>query len=280
MSFRTIGKKLGVSEGTIRKRSREMYASGLVKGSTIFPNPRLFGLMTSVYSLDVSSSFPKSEMIERLRFVDGVIMIDNFHGSFLSVIFVYRSNRELLNKLSKFRAIAHAETSYFSRFAFPFCNTSLTSLEWKLIYHLAAGGSKPYKLLANELGVSVRSINRGIERLIKKEAVFSFPNLDYGAIRGGVSAEIAVFFRDSRSQIEAERKILELVDDFRIFTSNGSDRVVLHLLILPNATAINELAQNAARVEGVSSIFSELLDERINQLGVLRKYVKVPKLRP
>ena len=99
LSFRALAKALAVSEGTIRNRVESMSASGLIAGETVFVNPALLGLTCGTYGFQVSSEVSKRDVIEQLKLLDDVTIIQNHHGSFIGTTFLYESEEELQRKI-------------------------------------------------------------------------------------------------------------------------------------------------------------------------------------
>lgn len=272
LSFRAIARDLAVSEGTVRKRIEGMSSSGLIAGETVFLNPSLLGLTWGAYGLDVSPAIPKKQVIERLKLIEGVIIIQNHHGSFMGIIFVYENEGQLRKKLELFNSIAGAKEGIFSVMPFPPGNISLSPFDWKVISYLVRGQYRSYEHLASQLHVSTRTFRRKISKMVKAGAIFTIPIVDYREIKGAVPADLLVLYKTPESRAEAEGRVLQLVNDFMFYAGIWKDEGFYNL-ILPNALTATELSERAAQIEGVAMARMELVDEHIDQSQILSNYV-------
>lgn len=124
-----------------------------------------------------------------MKQVDGVGFIHDFVGSLLWAVFFYEDGRALSGRLERLREIAGAE-GMFSHIPFPPCRASLTRPEFSLVLDLLEHGMESYGSLAKRHGVSVRTLQRRLSKLVREAAVVSVPRVDYRAIRGSVPADL------------------------------------------------------------------------------------------
>jgi len=124
-SNREVSRKLGVPPATVRYRLNRMYSAGIIKGSSVFPNPNLLGLKMGAYTFDVPQRQDKNEIVRRLSQVEGAFSIHNFIGSLVWVTFLYDDETILERKLEQFKEAAGAQGA-FSHVPFPPCTVTLT----------------------------------------------------------------------------------------------------------------------------------------------------------
>ncbi|MGI0081141.1 MAG: hypothetical protein ACRECH_16140 [Nitrososphaerales archaeon] len=134
----------------------------------------LLGLKAAVFGFDVDPSTPKTKVIDSLKLLDGMLFIHNFHRSFIGSLFVYADERELQRKISLLRSLSGTNQEAFSRVQYPPCMAALIDPEWKLVARLSDGRFSSYAQLASELGTSVRTLKRRMERIVLGS---SFPTL-------------------------------------------------------------------------------------------------------
>jgi DNA-binding Lrp family transcriptional regulator len=259
-----MAKKLHASPGTVRNRIKSMYEQGVLLGSSAYPNPGLFGLKGCACALDVASLTSKSEFIEKLKQMDGILFIHNFHGSLVGLLFVYQDEADLQDKLQLFKSMSgQKEEVVFSHVHFPPCEETLTESERALISRVASGSFQSYSELARELKIGVRTLNREMARIIRKRAVLSSPTLDYHAIENAVPADLIVTFSSPELKERAEEKILGLVGDYLHFLGVGDEDTVYNLFV-PGIHTAPELVNSVMRIDGVKSVRAELVDEHID----------------
>jgi DNA-binding Lrp family transcriptional regulator len=118
-SFRAMGKKLGVSDGTVRERLGRLTRSGLIKGGPLQVNSDLLGLNMGVLSIDIESSTPKKELVEKLSLIDGVFLVQTHVGSHVGIMFFYEDDKSLKRRVGLISKVASARSAKFTRMPFP-----------------------------------------------------------------------------------------------------------------------------------------------------------------
>ena len=278
-SYRNIAKKLATSAGTVRNRIKNLHASGVLVGSSVYANPNLLGLKVGAYALDTSTSLPKRDVVGKLKLVDGVLFIQNFHGSLIGLAFAYENERNLQKELALFRIIAGAseeEDGVFSSVPYPPCTepSSLSNLDWMLISRLTVGGGfKSYAQLAREMRISVRTLKRRLSRLVMTRAILSVPTMDYRAISGSVPADLMVSFAATDKRAEVEKKILELVGNLMIYAGVWKT-FGMYSMILPKVVTASDLVERVRQIRGVGHARIEFVDEHIDQTRTLGEYIE------
>jgi DNA-binding Lrp family transcriptional regulator len=262
-STREIAKKLRTSPGTVANRTRAMYASGLLLGSSVYFNPVLLGLHGGAYALEVSPTLPKPQVIGELKSIEGLLFIHNFHGNLIGIYFAYKDGNSLERKLELFRTTCLANNGIFSAIPFPPCTISPTASEWKLISRLSEKSYESYSQLATELNTSVRTLKRKISRIQDGGAILSSPRLNYTRIDVGVACDVIVIFSSPEKKPEAEKKITTLLTDCLLFGGPAEDYMVYNLVV-PNLHTASELANLVRKIGGVRTTRIELVDEHID----------------
>lgn len=272
VSYRSIARTLSVSPGTVRNRVLRMTTAGVLTGSSVYANPNLLGLEVGAYAVEVSPRRSKREVVDRLRKIEGVYFLQNFRGDLLGVVLAYPDEGSRERAIGMVNRIAGAKSGVFSRVSYPPCHMTPTRSEWKLVARLVRGPFPTYAALARELGVSVRTIKRQLAKMVHARAVLSVPTMDYRALSGCVPVDLLVAYASPSLRHEAERKVLGLVGDRMIFAGVWAD-FGMYSLILPKVSAATQIAEEAARIPGVGMSRAEIVDEHIDQVQVLWKYV-------
>lgn len=271
-SNREISRKLGLPPGTIWYRIKRLYASGIIKGSWVSPNPSLLGLSMRAFTVDVPPLLDKAKVIEGLRRVDGVVSAHDFVGSLLWVTFVYESEEALGIKLKQIREIAGAEGIH-SSIPYPPCTASLTKSEAELILRLLKGGFDSYGSLAREMGITVRTLERRFSKLVKEGSIISLPKVDYKAMTGCVPADLLVLFENPEAARASPRTVLPLIGD-RVILAALWDVVGMCSMVLPDVASVTEVAEKIRRLDGVSMARVEIVRDHIDQMGILEGYIE------
>jgi DNA-binding Lrp family transcriptional regulator len=271
-SYRKIAKRVGATAGTVRNRISRMYESGVITGTSVFPNPTLLGLKAAACAFDISPSLRKTEVIRKLRLVDGVIAMHDFVGTLAWIVYVYEGEESLARKRALFNEIAAAEGA-FSSLPYPPCHIRLTPSDARLILQLTEKGLASYSEIAEELGFSLRTLNRRLSKLVRNGAILSLPKMNYRAITGCIPADLMVFFSRHEDRKIAEAKILKLVQDSLVFAALF-DIVGMCSLMLPRVAATSDLAKKVMQIDGVKLARVEIVAEHIDQSWILGEYLQ------
>jgi len=271
-SNRAIARALHVSPGTVRNRIHRMSAAGVLTGSSVYANPNLLGLESAAYAVEVSPGRKKGEVVDRLRGLEEIYFIQNFRGNFLGLAFVFSDEPSRAKTVEEIHQITGARGGVFSRVHHPPCSVGLAPPEWRVLSRLTRGSFSTYAALARELGASTRTIKRRVAKLVRSRAILSVPTLNYRALSGCVPVDLVVAFTSPAARHEAERKILALVGNRMIFAGMWSD-FGLFSLLLPSVSTATRLADEVPRVPGVRTALVEIVEDHIDQVGALHRYV-------
>jgi DNA-binding Lrp family transcriptional regulator len=278
-SYRFLAKQLGVSPGTVRNRIVEMNRTGVLNGTGIYPNVNLLDLRSGSYTIEVAEDLRKSDVLDRLATVDGVVFFENFRGRLLGMGLTYPEEEKLDALLDRIDRVAHANRGSFTRVRHPPFSGTLLAAEWELLDRLLTGTFRTYTQLGRELRISPRTLNRRLRKLVESGAVLTFPRIDLHALRGGVAADLLVSYADPSTKAESQRRIRARVDDW-LFFAGVWEEFEVYRLILPNVGVATELGEEVARLPGIRTHRVELLDSLIDRLDRLRPYVARREGRP
>jgi DNA-binding Lrp family transcriptional regulator len=98
-SYVTIAKKLGIDEETVRLAVKRAKESGFVE-RRVFLNPNLLGQKSCAVQLEIGRNIDaKSEMISQIKLIDGVVLIFDFLGNSLRIVFNYETDKDFERKI-------------------------------------------------------------------------------------------------------------------------------------------------------------------------------------
>jgi DNA-binding Lrp family transcriptional regulator len=119
-SYASIAKRVGVDEETVRKRIKRQEKIGILQGWRAAIHPNLIDCVDAYVDLEVGNVERKDEIISQLKFLEGVVVIANFEGRGLNVLFYTESGEALSRKIQLIRRCAEQTSSLgpvFSRLA-------------------------------------------------------------------------------------------------------------------------------------------------------------------
>jgi DNA-binding Lrp family transcriptional regulator len=271
LSYRTVAKRLKVSEETVRKRARRLIESGFVRGWIVLPNPRLLGLKIGIAMFDAAR--PKDRTIEQFILVDETFVVIDYHGSGLLAIYFYKDERSLSNKLALLQSIANGPLYNADEILFPPCTAKLSLLDWKVMAALQKVPSRSYAAVAAVLGVSARTVKRRVTRMSKERAIFLLPSGDETRLKGVLRADLIAKLGDAALRPSARTSLLALVKDYSFF-SGLEEKIAFFNLILPSAVDASSILRNASSTAGVQDARLDFVTERKERYEVLRDIVE------
>ena len=271
-SLREVARKLAAPPATVRYHFRQMYRDGIIKGSTVVPNPNLLGMKAGAFTLDVPSFQDKQDVVRELGAVEGVGFFHDFIGSLVWVVFFYENDQDLAKKLKLMEGIAGTQ-GLFSHVPYPPCSVNLNKAEAALMLRLVERGFDSYDELAKELGFSVRTLERRASKLVSVNALLSLPSVDYHKMRGRVPADLIILFGDREEARASPGRILPLVGDVLVLAALW-DVVGMCSLVLPSVAEANDIAEQVEKVQGVVKARVEIVKDHVVQASRLRVFVE------
>lgn len=260
LSYRTIGRRLGVSEGTVRNRAGKLVSSGFLRGWAVHPNPGLLGLTMHAVIFHVGR-VPKKKAVEELLLVEGTLLVVNWYGASVGVVFIYDSKKALARKVELITRIIEGSVTASSDIPYPPTQARLSLLDWRIIESLQQGIGRPYRVIGKELGVSGRTVRRRVTRMANERALFLLPSGDDAKLEDKVRADLWVKWEDGRPRSESQSQLLRLAEDYDFFTGLWKELTVMNMLV-PNVSTGRELADSISALAGVSEVGLELVQER------------------
>lgn len=274
-SYREVARKVGLPPSTVRSRIQRMYRTGVLRGSSHYPNPTLLGLRVGAYTFEVAPTLRKRDVVERLKLLEGTWFLQNFSSGLVGLVFVYNEDETADRKLADIDRIAGAIPWRFADLPFPPSALVLSPTDRALIARLVRGNVATYDGLARDTGLSVRTIKRKLGRLTREMALFSLPTMDYRAVRGAVPADIVVAYSSPIKRAESEARILRLLREYVVYAGIWSS-YSLYSMILPRVSMLTEVVEQVGRVSGVESLRSGFVDEHIDQSSIFGRYLERP----
>src|SRR4029077_6113829 len=132
-SFRVMGRKLGVSDGTVRERLGKLTRSGLIRSGPLQVNGDLLGVNLGVLSMDVEPSTQKDKLVEKLSLIDGVFLVQTHVGTLIGIMLYYEDGKSLERRLSLIASVSGARGAKFTRLPLPKSGVSLSKTDWRIL---------------------------------------------------------------------------------------------------------------------------------------------------
>lgn len=265
-SYAIISKKLGTTENTVRNRVDSLYAAGIILGWKLGINPTVFGYETSFLFFDATSAGEKDEVLRKFRSIPGVLWIVDYFGNTAGVLIAHKDGRALAKELQPVHQILDSKVYTRVNNWFPEVKIALTEMDWEIIKALRKDPRKPYVDLANELGISVRTARRRLQRLTRNSVVFIFPAVNLKKLVGSVPTALAVFYSDPKAKNEVEARIISKFYNFYLFTPSPEAVYGAYIFLLPNLATAEEMRVWTNSLPGVMNVSVRPLVDFMNLL--------------
>jgi DNA-binding Lrp family transcriptional regulator len=268
-SFRTIAKVLGVSIDTVRNRVKRLEKIGFILGWNVLLNPSIVGQKESAVWFDVPPSVSKNDLIEELKLLPGVFVITSFYDTLLFVFFRHEDSQpSLQRRIRLIEKLSKTETLTSVYVPWPVVRTKMHRTDWNIIRALRHDPRRSQARISGELGISTRTVERRLRRMLKDTAIYNLPTYDFAALKGTVIAGLTVGLVPPDTS-ELIRRITVKLDEYLWYffpvIPHHDPKLVYCLICLafPNVTRAREIVGWVKAQKGVVSARMDFADEQI-----------------
>ena len=210
-SFHNIAKRLEVDEDTVRRRVERMRKAGFLRGWQIIVNPHLIGCEAASFDLEIAKSDAATRTVSDLKLVPGVVNILLFYGGRLRIMTYYRSEEALGRQIALMESICGSKHTMLWRPVFPPWDSKMSSTDWSIVATLLdENPRRKLSSIASDAGVSSRTLNRRITRMMGGYAFFLDADVDLSKL-GGSAFALLVQYDDVSKKGQIDHRILERV---------------------------------------------------------------------
>ncbi|MHB8605622.1 MAG: AsnC family transcriptional regulator [Thermoplasmatota archaeon] len=192
LSAGDIARRVHVDRTTVRDRLKAWRDEGFLLEQRVYPSPALLGYTYAAGGLKVAPA-AKSAVLDALAGVDGVLTRVEYLGEWIGVGHAFDTPEALAARLALFASlpgVASVQEPFFP--PAPPVAVQPTPLDWRVMDALARLGVSSLAAVAADVGVSTRTITRRYERLVRAQALWYVPSLDFTVPRAGVMAKLIV----------------------------------------------------------------------------------------
>ncbi|MFI5420728.1 MAG: AsnC family transcriptional regulator [Nitrososphaerales archaeon] len=208
-----IARRLGIDDTTVNYRYKKLQDAGVMSAWKLAINPTYFGYRMMIMLVDVHPESAKRDMIRKLKSVPGVVVIGNFFGKAMNVMFLYDGDESCSSTAKLISRITNAEKVTLHRMALPKSETKqLTKTELDIIRDLSDDARKPYALVAKELGLSTRTVRNRIEKLRRERTFYAMPSLRISEIPGIIPVYLSYSYANKEVKRSVDQNMLSHFD--------------------------------------------------------------------
>jgi DNA-binding Lrp family transcriptional regulator len=151
-------------------------------------------------------------MIRKLRLVNEITGMVNFYGKALQLYMIYNGDESRSRTVELISRITNAERVTQCRLPLPGSQTkNLTETDVAIIRALSKDARKSAKLIANELGISAKTVRKRVDRLRKENTILPFPVINIESIPGLIPIYLSYTY-SNRDKTTADRAVVSHFD--------------------------------------------------------------------
>lgn len=187
-SFSKASRALALTEDTVRGRWQRLQEQGVVEGWHVMVNPAALGMQFVRVEVQIPDGAEKDRLLARLRHLDGVHILFDYHGTGLAAVFYCRpGDEERLARLVESLTDAPLRTVAV---ATPRVQPAPEPADWRFIRLLRHSPRAPLQELAEATGTSTKTVQRRLERLQAGRMVFLTVHTDFSRMDAGILLEV------------------------------------------------------------------------------------------
>lgn len=273
-SFRSIARDLGVDQGTIRSRIRRFQEKGVLKGWYLGVSPGLTAHNVGHAWLEVDPESEKSSVIESLLSVPEVERVCSYFGPKLSLVLLVPQDTNQDSTMKKLARLAGPTTSFHRAGVVDVPARVLKETDNLIIGSLRKDPWKPYPTVAEEVGVSFRTVARRVARLSEAGAVYLLPIVDLKAVEGIIPMELVIEYASPSTRARVNANVISYLRHELLF-SDTTGPFGYFALMVPNLSRMEQVSKWANQQDGVRGARGEALQDVILNQDHYRRW-RVP----
>ncbi len=257
MTYELIAKKLKLTPYLVKKKIQNLVDMGVIMKFTTNINFLLFQKSVCYTLAEVKQETDQQELIERLGQLDevtgGAISLQNK----MQIIHTYSDDYEFKKNLEKF--MQYDEIVNFENFILlippnlSFKNTRLIKTDWKIINSIKNNCRKTDIEIANELGISSKTVKRRLSYLKENNIILFMIDLDTSAA-DFLSYLLIVKFQKIAS--ESLNKVMKIVKKYFYVWRVANQEAFIFTVFIDKLREIDEQTKEIEKVPHVKEVIS------------------------
>lgn len=256
-----IAEKVDRTAETVKARIRAMEEDGVLLGYQVVPNLAHLGLASEACFARVDQGEDKDTVLDAVGELDRILVLHDYLGDGLCVEFAYADEgqrRETLAAVEKLTGDP-APCPFYDG-VMPAVDRELSNLDWRILSSLRWEALKPLREVAEDGGVTRRTVKRRYDRMAGEGSFVTVPILDPSQAPGLILFEL-MFFAEEGARRELANQVLRAYQDHRIFSYVPASHELGNFNVLAFArtpAGIEELRARGEDLPGVQRVEAEL----------------------
>jgi DNA-binding Lrp family transcriptional regulator len=256
-SYSKIAHKLGIDQKTIWRRIRNLERQKILEGSEVVVNPYYLGYEPVRMILTVQNhEHSKERVVSQLIHVDRSILILNWEGPIIHVLFFCENEESISRKIKLVSSICGSDNPIILRnsdaLGFSACKIRPTKKDLLILRSMRKHPRKKAQQIATEVRISTRTVERRINELILHRAFFHMVRMGFQNV-AGLTCSIFIFYSDQTKKSSSDIKFSSWLQRL-VFSATTGTLVSQFTFICKNAAEAVELEHRAQTLEGVEKI--------------------------
>jgi DNA-binding Lrp family transcriptional regulator len=258
-SYASIAKRVGVDEETVRKRIKRQEKLGILQGWRAAIHPNLIGCMDAYVDLEVGNVERKDEIISQLKFLEGVVVIANFEGRGLNVLFYTEPGEALSRKIQLIRTMCGADEFIWAS-SLPPCDMKPSETDWRIIWSMRNDPRKNLSEIAKEARVTTRTVNRRLSFLTEHRALFliGLPNFRQTT---GITGNFLIFCPDGEKKYAVSESVISKFEN-TAFAAAAANYLMFNIYF-HNLSEAGTAHECIKKLEGVEKVKMRIMKDLI-----------------
>jgi DNA-binding Lrp family transcriptional regulator len=256
-SYASIAERLRVDEETVRRRVKRARESGFLKGWKLFLNPHLIGLESTGIQLDIDDEERKAAVISQVERMDGVVILIDFHSRALRIILYYENESDLERKTQQIKSICGNDQLLLWKGGFPASDQNMKRTDWEIVKAFRKDPRRSPSKVADEVGVSTRTIKRRLTAMTQNNSIFMLPALNYDKSLG-VACDFLIICPDETKRSEVNKQMRAKLDRV-VFSFTEAKGFSIFALMCLNLSESEEIHKWIKGMDGVSDVRADIM---------------------
>lgn len=249
-SYKSIGRKVGLSTSAVRSRVLNMLSTGLI--ARFVTSVDLTALGYSLVHVAVKHKGDEDQIVERLRLLGNLLMSVTCVGDI--TVFGLASKDLLKERLSLFPVVLQPNTILYtsSMDAMP---RRLVRNDLRIMKELLVEPRASIKSIASRLNISERTVKRRLDHMVKNNIIHFTVLINPSAMRGFINFSMILTLSDYSSDNNLMGRVSNALDSNLLMPLIPvSQNRLVGILYSESVEGMNELIRRARSIDGVMSV--------------------------
>lgn len=262
-----IAEQVDRTADTVKARIAGMEDDGVILGYQVLPNLAHLGLRAEAHLARTDDDAEVDAVVDRIGDLDHILVLHEYLDGAVCVEHAFRDETDREATLDAVRDLTgDPQPCRFYDGAMPDVDRELSNLDWRILRSLRGEAIRPLREVAEEVGVTRRTVKRRYDRMAKEGSFATVPMLDPSQASGLILVEL-MFFTEPGTDRSVANGVLDAYEDQRIFHYVPASEELGNFNILAFARTparIEELRSRGEDLPGVdrveAGLFSRFVD--------------------